>query len=388
MQATLTQDARSRDLVAAAPQACAVLAPRLLRWFEGAGRKDLPWQQNPTAYRVWVSEIMLQQTQVATVIPYYERFMAHFPDVQALAGAAIDEVLHLWTGLGYYARARNLHRTAQRVVAEHGGIFPGTLADVQALPGIGRSTAGAILALSASQRHPILDGNVKRVLSRYLGIEGFPGEPAIERRLWAVAEACTPHEDVARYTQAIMDLGATVCVRSRPLCPACPLSEHCRARIEHRQAVLPTPRPRKVRPHRRAHAIIALRGDGAVLLERRPPTGLWGGLWTFPQFEQRDAALEWLEDRGLTRSCDGNASRAPGALAPYSHAFTHFDLTLYPLIVRAGSATHIAEADQYCWYDPREPARIGLTKPAVALIAVLTTRTGELEYAQACPASP
>jgi len=330
-----------------------VAAP-LLAWFDRAGRKHLPWQQDPTPYRVWVSEIMLQQTQVATVIGYYERFMQRFPDVHALAAAPVDEVLHLWTGLGYYARARNLHRAAQLIVTEHGGEFPQTIEAVQALPGIGRSTAGAILALSRGQRHPILDGNVKRVLARYFGIEGFPGERAVEKKLWELAEECTPAERVAHYTQAIMDLGATLCVRSRPLCPVCPLAAHCVARIEGRQSVLPAPRPKKIRPQRTAYVVLMVRDDGAVLLERRPPAGIWGGLWTLPQFDERQSI--------------------PGAvpLPPYFHSFTHFDLTLQPLLVRAASMQSVvADTDRYCWYDPRQPAKIGLTKPTVDLLRAL-----------------
>jgi A/G-specific adenine glycosylase len=346
------------------------LSIALLRWFDTHGRKHLPWQREPTPYRVWVSEVMLQQTQVTTVIPYYQRFMQRFPEVQALAAAPVDEVLHLWTGLGYYARARNLHRAAQLVVAEHGGRFPERLEQVQALPGIGRSTAGAILALSCSQRHPILDGNVKRVLTRYFGIDGFPGETAVERRLWSLAEVCTPAERVAHYTQAIMDLGATVCVRSRPLCLGCPLTERCVARAESRQSELPTPRPKRVRPQRTAYAVVALGADGAVLLERRPPVGLWGGLWTFPQFEQRTAALEWMSATGR-----GPASEIAAVdLAPYCHSFTHFDLTLHPLLVQARSpeAVSVADVERYCWYDPRQPAKIGLAKPVVDIIQALT----------------
>lgn len=378
----------SRSAVQAPQARAASFAARLLAWFERAGRKHLPWQRNPTAYRVWISEIMLQQTQVATVIPYYERFMARFPDVRALAAAPLDEVLHLWTGLGYYARARNLHRAAQLVVEMHGGRFPQRLEEVQALPGIGRSTAGAILALATGQRHPILDGNVKRVLARYFAIEGYPGEAAVERRLWSLAQACTPERDLARYTQAIMDLGATICVRSRPRCALCPLQEDCQARLEGRQAALPTARPRKIRPQRAAHALIAMRADGAVLLERRPPAGLWGGLWTFPQFDDRDTALQWLKARqlappgvgeGLGHATGHAQGRSPGELdremtlelAPYAHSFTHFDLSLHPLLVRVPATSTIEEAAGYCWYDHRRPARIGLAKPAVALIAVL-----------------
>jgi A/G-specific adenine glycosylase len=341
------------------------LAPLLLPWFDRAGRKHLPWQQDTTPYRVWVSEIMLQQTQVATVIPYYERFMARFPTVQSLAAAPLDEVLHLWTGLGYYARARNLQRAAQIIVAKHGSEMPRTLDDVQSLPGIGRSTAGAILALSRGERHPILDGNVKRVLARYFGIEGFPGEPRVERRLWELAEQCTPAERVGAYTQAIMDLGATVCVRTRPLCVMCPVQERCVARIEHRQHVLPTPRPKKARPQRTAFALIAMNPLGAVLLEQRPAVGLWGGLWTFPQFEDRQSLDAWLEQNA--------AIDISGELLPtYHHAFTHFDLALQPYLVKVAPAARVEER-AHVWYDPAQPARIGLAKPAVDLIHALRT---------------
>lgn len=341
------------------PRIMALAAP-LLEWFERSGRKHLPWQQDRTPYRVWVSEIMLQQTQVGTVIDYYHRFMQRFPDVESLAAAPMDEVLHLWTGLGYYARARNLHRAAQLVVSQHGGKFPESIEAVQALPGIGRSTAGAILALSRSQRHPILDGNVKRVLARYFAIEGFPGERHVEQKLWELADACTPAKGVAQYTQAIMDLGATLCVRSRPLCDVCPLSAGCIARAEVKQAMLPTPRPKKVRPERTAFVVLAFR-DGAALLERRPPAGIWGGLWTFPQFDELDAAHRWVEEQ----TASGAAAER---LAPYCHSFTHFDLTLHPIVVRADHAACIADAARYCWYDSRRPAKIGLAKPVVELL--------------------
>jgi A/G-specific adenine glycosylase len=316
-----------------------------------------------------MSEIMLQQTQVTTVIPYYERFMQRFPAVQALAAAPIDEVLHLWTGLGYYARARNLHRAAQQIVAEHAGEFPRTLAEAQALPGIGRSTAGAILALSQAQRHPILDGNVKRVLARYFGIRGFPGEQKVERELWALADGCTPEQRVADYTQAIMDLGATVCVRSRPLCDVCPLRESCIARIEGLQVELPTRKPKKVRPQRMAHALITMNAAGAILLERRPPTGIWGGLWTFPQFDDEQGAKEAVSGWRLAVSEEASMRRLPA----YHHSFTHYDLTLHPLVVHVVAAQpQVAEDDRYVWYDPRQPARIGLAKPAVELIRSVT----------------
>lgn len=342
----------------------AEFAAALLGWFERHGRRHLPWQHDRTPYRVWISEIMLQQTQVTTVIPYYERFMARFPTVAALAAASLDEVLHLWTGLGYYARARNLHRAAEVIVRDHGGVLPRSLQLVEALPGIGRSTAGAILALALDQRHPILDGNVKRVLARHFGVRGYPGRLDVARQLWAVADACTPAERIADYTQAIMDLGATVCVRARPLCTACPLRLTCVANREGWQAELPTPRPKQARPARVAYALIARNGEGAVLLERRAPTGVWGGLWTFPQFESHGAALTWAEARFR---CDLGAARM---LAAYEHAFTHYDLTLHPIVVDV-TPQRIEAADTYAWYDRARPARIGLAKPVVDLLAAV-----------------
>lgn len=339
------------------------IAQRLLAWFDSAGRKHLPWQRDSTPYRVWVSEIMLQQTQVATVIPFYERFMARFPDVHALAAASIDEVLHLWTGLGYYARARNLHRAANVIVTEHHGHFPKTLDAVQALPGIGRSTAGAILALSQAARHPILDGNVKRVLARHFAVEGFPGDKKVEEQLWLLADQCTPHDRVAHYTQAIMDLGAMICVRSRPLCIACPLQTTCIAHREGRQTQLPTPRPKRVRPHRVAYALLLIRRDGAIWLEQRPPSGIWGGLWTFPQFDTAEEALSYAARVG-TPSDD----RASVQLAPYTHAFTHFDLTLHPIVLENFAALPNVQDAKQLWYDPLAPEKIGLAKPAVDLM--------------------
>ena len=335
----------------------------LLDWFERAGRKHLPWQQNPTPYRVWVSEIMLQQTQVATVIAYYQRFMQHFPSVQALAAAPIDEVLHLWTGLGYYARARNLHRAAHIIVNEFGGEFPLSIDAVQALPGIGRSTAGAILALSCEQHHAILDGNVKRVLARHFGIAGFPGEKRIEAQLWQLAEHCTPRERVAEYTQAIMDLGATLCTRVRPRCDDCPIMEDCIAHRDGSQSSLPTPRPKRERPARKAFVVVTIDESGAVLLERRPASGIWGGLWTFPQFETKVAA----------QNIFGATIDSASPLPPYRHAFTHFDLELQPLVLREFKSQGIADSDCYCWYDPASPPRIGLAKPVLDIIEQVTT---------------
>jgi A/G-specific adenine glycosylase len=330
-----------------------------LAWFEVHGRHALPWQFNPTPYRVWVSEVMLQQTQVATVVPYYERFMARFPEVAALAAAPLDEVLHLWTGLGYYARARNLHACAQVLAARHGGSFPDTIAQMMQLPGIGRSTAGAILALSRSQRHPILDGNAKRVLARVFGIAGDPGSKAVLSALWALSDACTPAADVAAYTQAIMDLGATVCVRARPACAPCPMNTGCTAMLEGRQAELPGRKPRRARPSREATLLIAQsggNGSAAVLVERRPSSGLWGGLWSPPQFANQREALEWcLEEFGHP----GEAQQLP----PIDHAFTHFDLRLNPLRVRCEPGRAVHDGGDRLWYRLDAPPRIGLPQP-------------------------
>jgi A/G-specific adenine glycosylase len=353
----------------------APFAMRLLRWFDVEGRKHLPWQQDISPYRVWISEIMLQQTQVSTVIPYFERFMQRFPAIGDLAAADIDEVLHLWTGLGYYARARNLHCAAKIVMQDHAGEFPRTLETVQALPGIGRSTAGAILSIAGNQRQPILDGNVKRVLTRHLGVHGFPGEKRIESQLWVAADMCTPHQRVADYTQAIMDLGATVCTRARPNCSRCPVSRDCIALRENLQSQLPTRRPKRERPSRVALVLIARNHDGAILLERRPPTGIWGGLWTFPQFEERQALDAYLAVSGLAKVEPIQESEALIAMPSYHHAFSHFDLELQPLLLRTGRPFAIADDDRYCWYDPMHPKRIGLATPVRDIISQLVLQS-------------
>ena len=337
-------------------------AARLLAWFDVHGRHTLPWQADPTPYRVWVSEIMLQQTQVATVIPYYEHFMARFPDVQSLAAAPLDEVLHLWTGLGYYARARNLRACAQALTAAHNGEFPRTLEAVMALPGIGRSTASAILALSRGERHPILDGNVKRVMARVFGIAGDPTAPKVVATLWAQAEACTPKSDVAAYTQAIMDLGATLCTRARPACTVCPMNDGCIAALEGRQAELPGRKVKRARGSREATLLIAETGSNgsvAVLVQRRPAAGLWGGLWSPPQFDSKRDALEWCRrEIGEAEAGAGSAE-----LAPIDHAFTHFDLRLHPLRVRCRALAAVREDEDRLWYRLESPPRVGLPAP-------------------------
>ncbi len=338
-------------------------AQRLLEWFRLHGRHALPWQINPTPYRVWISEVMLQQTQVATVIPFFARFTARFPDIDALAAAPLDEVLHLWTGLGYYARARNLLACAKVVLAQHAGIFPDRLQDVMALPGIGRSTAGAILALSCGQRHPILDGNAKRVLARVFGIEGNPGSKTVLAALWQRADACTPERDAAAYTQAIMDLGATLCTRAQPACSRCPMSILCIAAREGRQQELPGKKLRRERPSREATLLIAQtgsKGSTAILLERRPVAGLWGGLWSPPQFSNESEALAWC-----AREFGGPMESE--ALTPIEHAFTHFDLRLKPLLVRGRQKAAVLDGDDRLWYRLDAPPRVGLPQPILQL---------------------
>ncbi|HKK07136.1 MAG TPA: A/G-specific adenine glycosylase [Gammaproteobacteria bacterium] len=336
---------------------------RLLAWFDRHGRHDLPWQRNPTPYRVWVSEIMLQQTQVKTVIPYYQRFMKRFRGVRALADAPLDEVLHLWTGLGYYARARNLHRAAQLVRDEHGGRFPRDIDALTTLPGIGRSTAGAILALSAGQRHAILDGNVKRVLTRFHAVDGWPGETAITRELWALSERFTPARRCADYTQAIMDLGATVCTRARPVCETCPVAAGCRAREQGNPEAYPTPKPRAALPVRETVMLVLEDPQGRVLLERRPPAGLWGGLWSLPECAPGTDVHAWCRERlGLAV---GECGERPGL----RHTFSHFHLDIRVLHARAESAdSGVMEADGRVWYNTRRPDARGLSAPVKRLL--------------------
>lgn len=341
-------------------------ADRLLTWFDQHGRTDLPWQQDIAPYRVWVSEIMLQQTQVATVIPYYERFMHRFPAVHALADATEDEVLHLWTGLGYYARARNLHKAAKQLMADHNGEFPDTLEALTALPGIGRSTAGAILAICFAKAVPILDGNVKRVLARCFAIEGWPGQTATAKQLWTVAEELTPVERVADYTQAIMDLGAMICTRSRPDCPACPFQPDCRAHEAGRIADYPGKKPKKSLPVRRNQLLLIENEDGEILLEKRPPQGIWGGLWSLPACEEHSVA-ETLDRLCVTPL---SSEELPG----FRHTFTHFHMDITPVHVRTRSRFHVTENDRVLWFDRDAPASVGLSRPTVMLLEASATK--------------
>ena len=350
------------DLSADSPST-ATFSTRLIAWQKTAGRHDLPWQKTRDPYRVWLSEIMLQQTQVTTVIPYFQRFLARFPDVAALAAAPLAAVIEHWAGLGYYARARNLHRCAQEIVTVHGGKWPSSATQLSALPGIGRSTAAAIAAFAFGQRTAILDGNVKRVLCRQFAIEGFPGQAAVDRELWALAERLLPESDIEAYTQGLMDLGATVCTRSRPRCAVCPLAATCQARLSDRQGTLPTARPRAKVPERQSTFVFI--SDGArLLLERRPPSGLWGGLLVPPEGE----AAQVLGRLGLV-------SRGQAPLKPLRHAFTHFRLTLEPVLCTV-DPVHMAAQAGLEWVPLAAAAQAGVPTPIRKLIQQIAGAAG------------
>ncbi len=336
---------------------------RLIAWFDAHGRHDLPWQRDRTPYSVWVSEIMLQQTQVGTVIPFYSRFMRRFSTIESLAAASLDDVLAHWAGLGYYARARNLWRAAHVVEKQHGGELPSAFDALHALPGVGRSTAGAILAQAHGQRWPILDGNVKRVLSRYHAVAGWPGLPLVANELWRHAETHTPHERVADYTQALMDLGATLCTRARPACTVCPLAGNCAAANAGTQASYPTPRPKRARVQRHVAVLVVRAPDGRVLLERRPARGIWGGLYSLPELPADDSASDWCA-RKL-----GAAVAAERALQIIEHAFTHFDLDLTPrLLDLVAEPSAVMSRDDWHWCRPGAELGVGVPAPVAALL--------------------
>ncbi len=338
-------------------------ADRLLRWFDVHGRHDLPWQHPREPYRVWLSEVMLQQTQVSAVIPYFERFVARFPSVQALAAAPIDDVLQLWAGLGYYARARNLHTCAQAIVDVHHGQWPRDIEALIALPGIGRSTAAAILAQAFGDRHAILDGNVKRVLSRHAAVEGWPGLPAVQQQLWRYSTSLLPEARLADYTQAIMDLGNSVCVSRRPLCAHCPVTQDCVARLQNRIAEMPAPKPRRLRPQRSAWLLLVENDAGELLLERRPPTGIWGGLWCPPTL---DADQDWRDHLAARYGLKTGAARE---LATVAHGFTHYELSIRPLRMRLTSACGVTEAVATAWTTMRSADELpGLPAPVRKLL--------------------
>ncbi|MDQ2702622.1 MAG: A/G-specific adenine glycosylase [Pseudomonadota bacterium] len=344
------------------------VAGRLLEWFDHNGRHDLPWQHPRTPYRVWLSEIMLQQTQVRVVIPYFERFVAALPDVAALARAPLDDVLALWSGLGYYARARNLHAAARACIERHGGELPRDADALVALPGIGRSTAGAILAQAWGDRFPILDGNVKRVLARFHGVAGWPGSPAVEKTLWALAEAQLPDARLADYTQAQMDFGATLCTRFDPACGACPLQDGCTALRDGRVAELPTPKPGKPLPERSAVVMLLQDGDGRVLLQRRPASGVWAALWSLPEADVHARARDWLAAHADADYDDG------ASLAAIAHGFTHYRLQLQPMHWReVALRPRVADNGDLRWVARADMAALGIPAPIRKLLESLPT---------------
>ncbi len=332
---------------------------RLVAWQHAHGRHDLPWQ-GADAYGVWLSEIMLQQTQVATVIPYYQRFVASFPDVGALATASEEQVLAHWSGLGYYARGRNLHKAARLIGERHAGQFPTDYDDILALPGIGRSTAAAICALAYHQHRAILDGNVKRVLARYCGITGWTGDKKIESLLWQQAEELLPKREVAVYIQAQMDMGATLCTRSKPKCVQCPVHGDCVAYQTNRVAELPKPRPRKIVPERHATFLLLMSGRD-ILLEKRPAQGIWGGLWSLPQFDDEDAAMVWCAQRGIPFDVHKT-------LAPFTHVFTHFKLHILPVVIEVARKPMQVQQGGSVWMDVEDAMGAAIPTPVRVML--------------------
>lgn len=340
---------------------------KIVKWFDKAGRKNLPWQNNITPYRVWVSEIMLQQTQVSTVIPYFHQFMTRFPTITALAAASEEAVLQIWTGLGYYARARNLHKTARIISTQYNGIFPTRFDEVLQLPGIGRSTAGAILAISMHQRYPILDGNVKRVLCRYFSISGWPGLPKVLEILWALSEKVTPTKRVADYTQAIMDLGATVCTRTKPNCHLCPLANSCQAKQLEQVKNFPTARPKQDKPIKALTLLMIMHPkQKTILLEKRPSKGIWGGLWSLPECPVKTKIPNWCQ-----KKLNLNIT-APEIWAPFRHTFTHYHLDIHPAVCRLDSRyKKIKNTPTKVWHTLDEPLTQGVAAPVKKLIESL-----------------
>lgn len=341
-------------------------ANAILKWYDAYGRKHLPWQQNKTAYSVWLSEIMLQQTQVATVIPYFERFMQRFPTVIDLANAEQDEVLHLWTGLGYYARARNLHKAAKIVASEYSGEFPLDIEQMNALPGIGRSTAAAVLSSVYKQPHAILDGNVKRTLARCFAVEGWPGQKKVETQLWQHAEQNTPAQDVDKYNQAMMDMGAMVCTRSKPKCTLCPVESFCIANKQNNPLDYPGKKPKTDKPTKQTWFVM-LHHNHQVWLEQRPQSGIWGGLFCFP--ENPNSAIEdQLDHRAIKES----AIRSIRPLIAFRHTFSHYHLEITPILVELSQQPNIImEASKGLWYNLAQPEQIGLAAPVKQLLESL-----------------
>ncbi|MCW8929944.1 MAG: A/G-specific adenine glycosylase [Gammaproteobacteria bacterium] len=342
-------------------------AKKLLKWFDQYGRKDLPWQENKTPYRVWVSEIMLQQTQVKTVIPYYLKFMQHFPDIETLANAPQDDVLHLWTGLGYYARARNLHKTAQIITKENSGVFPKTSEELQSLPGIGRSTAGAILSFANAQHQPILDGNVKRILCRYFRVQGWSGHSKTQALLWSHTETITPKKRCDDFNQAMMDLGSSLCSRSKPQCQLCPLNTSCEAYIHNELSQYPNPKPKKDKPVKSAYFLMLTTQSNEILLEKRPEQGIWGSLWSFPQFEAQDQIKHWLDKYHYKQS------KKMIFLPEFRHTFSHYHLQITPVRIQIEAPSVIMDDKSFIWFNRTKPLKLGMPTPITKLISELNS---------------
>jgi A/G-specific adenine glycosylase len=371
-----TAGAESADVQSTVVAGCAdpAFSAAVIAWQKQHGRHALPWQQTRDAYRIWLSEIMLQQTQVAAVIPYYQRFLARFPDVATLAAAPAEDVMAHWSGLGYYSRARNLHRCAQQVVAQYGGVFPSDPALLAELPGIGRSTAAAIAAFAYGTRAAILDGNVKRVFARIFGVDGYPGQKTIEDKLWQRAVALLPAEDIGTYTQGLMDLGATLCTRNKPSCPRCPLAQRCVALASGRVHELPVRKPKKTIPEKKT-AMLIITDRNQVLLEQRPNSGIWGGLLSLPELEalpdnaalgdpQLDAAMAQAVARfGVPASWE--------RLQPFSHGFTHFKLHVAPYRIRLERRLEMAGQTPHIWFGVDQLADAALPAPVKKLLLAI-----------------
>ena len=339
---------------------------RLLDWYDIHGRKDLPWQHDISPYHVWLSEIMLQQTQVSTVIPYYLRFITQYVDITSLASAKLDDILALWAGLGYYARARNLHKAANILVRQHKAEMPFSIDELIALPGIGRSTAGAIMALAHQQKHPILDGNVKRVLARYSAISGWPGKKPVEQKLWKIAESLLPEKRITHYTQAQMDLGATICKRNKPLCLQCPLHEDCKAFQLGTPELFPTSKPKKEIPTRQSHWLIAQSNNGEILLEQRPNDGVWGGLWSFPEFDCPINLVSFSQEKLKVNPEEIQHQTS------ISHVFTHFKLDITPYLVHSSDNYQKIDNNKiFGWYTIRDALQLGIPAPVKAFLTLL-----------------
>ena len=344
-------------------QAVENFAPRVLAWFDEHGRKSLPWQENKTPYRVWISEIMLQQTQVTTVIPYYQKFMTSFPTVEALADAEQDDVLAHWSGLGYYARARNMHKAAKMLVDEFDSEFPQTVEGVCELPGIGRSTAAAILSISRGVQAAILDGNVKRVLARFHAIPTWPGDKKTESAMWDLAEHYMPNARCGDYTQAMMDLGATLCTRSKPQCLLCPLERDCQGRLSQDPTQFPIRKPKKVvKPERSIQLLVLNNPQGQLLLEKRPSTGIWGGLWSLPELASEESIVLHVEQRFATQV------HTVMPLSPFRHTFSHYHLDITPSQIQLSAMTLVMEENKYQWFSLQDALAQGLPAPVRSIL--------------------